>query len=136
MSLAAIVPRDIVDRKPKHGQACNRCGACCIASLCPLAQHVFQRGVPGPCPALSFDDSKQAICGLVAEPMKHARLVALRAGVQPASEAAALLIGSGTGCDARINGEPHDEAFYNSLLEWDRRTKSQTRRAKKIWSVS
>lgn len=128
------VPRSMVERKPPHGSPCNRCGACCYATLCPLGQKVFRRAI-GPCPALLYDGTESA-CGLVVEPAKYYLLAVLRAGSsEAASAAAALLVGSGTGCDARINGEPKNEQFYRDLRVWDRRNSAAVRETRKIWGV-
>jgi hypothetical protein len=45
------------------------------------------------------------------------------------------MIASGLGCDARINGEPPDEAFYARGREWDRKTSKATKQAKKTWGM-
>jgi hypothetical protein len=130
---AFVAPRGLLEKKPAHGEPCTRCGLCCIATLCPLARTVFGER-DGPCPALSFVEGGST-CGLVAEPIKFARVVAMRSGVETASQAALHLIGSALGCDARFNGEPASEAFYEKLHEHDRRTASLTRRAEKVWGV-
>jgi hypothetical protein len=129
-----LAAKGTLDKKPPHGAPCNRCGLCCVATLCPLARHVFGREV-GPCPALLDFETGASRCGLVEEPMKHAIAVTLRSGVEATSAAARHLIGSGTGCDARFNGEPINEAFYAELREHDRRTRKETARAGKIWGV-
>lgn len=137
-----LAPSGTLDKKPPHGQPCNRCGLCCVATLCDLASHVF-RGqklpvgghVRGPCPALLYDGEGLSVCGLVADPMRFAMRVTLAHGTKAASDAAKFLIGSGTGCDARVNGEKADESFYAALVEWDRKNKGAVRTAKKIWGV-
>ncbi len=131
------IPRIAAARKPPHGTPCNRCGACCLATLCPLARKVFGREI-GPCPALIWSpENPEAACGLVVEPATKAPVaVIIRAGgAKEAGEAAALLVGSGTGCDARINGEPADRAFYDRLRIWDRKNAAAVRRARKIWGA-
>lgn len=130
---AFVAPRGTVASKPPHGQPCNRCGLCCIGSLCPLAQHVFGFEL-GPCPALSFTDAG-SVCGLVDAPARHALRKTLENGPVKMSEAAAHLIGAGTGCDARINGEPPDESFYRRLEELDHQKRAQTRVARKLWGL-
>ena len=134
MPIEVVVPRALAAKKPPHGAPCNRCGLCCIASLCPLAQHVFRKEL-GPCPALSYD-ADGSRCGLVDDPMRHARLTTMRNGVEATRTAAKHLIGSATGCDARINGEPKNEAFYAELLRWDERNERRTKAAKKIWGIA
>lgn len=133
MKFGFMAPAGTLEKKPKHGQPCNSCGLCCVATLCPLAQHLFKRE-QGPCPALSYESGK-SICGVVANPMKHAMGAALRNGIEATRSAALHLIGSGTGCDARFNGEPPDESFYEKLRQWDRRTISQTKIARRIFGV-
>ena len=128
-----LAPAGTLQKKPPHGQPCNRCGLCCVATLCPLARHVFRREL-GPCPALEYADG-QSVCGLVAHPMRHAPRVAFQAGVEAAQAAAEILIGSGTGCDARFNGETPDQDFYGRLREWDHKHRAETRRARKVWGI-
>ena len=115
-----IAPRELLAMKPKHGEPCTRCGICCIASLCPLAEHIFGKR-PGPCPALFFDD-KGSCCGLVETPGESGL-------------AAKHLIGSGNGCDCRVNGEPGNPEFYKKLEDYDRKNAAQTARAKTIWGI-
>jgi hypothetical protein len=136
MGIPVAIPRSVVERKPPHGSPCNRCGGCCMATLCPLAQKVFRFEI-GRCPALIWSpENPEASCGLVAEPAKHYPLAVLQAGGEEnAGKAAALLVGAGTGCDARINGEAPNEAFYEELRRWDRRNESAVRRARKVWGV-
>lgn len=136
MPIEVAVPRQMVERKPPHGSPCNRCGACCYASLCPLGKKVFRQEI-GPCPALLWAPGHpEAACGLVNEPQNYYPLAVLRAGgVEEARQAAALLVGSGTGCDARINGEPKNEAFYLQLRIWDRKNAAAVKAARKTWGV-
>lgn len=111
-----------LDNKPPHGAPCNRCGLCCMATLCPLAAHVFGDDRPGPCPALVKADDGFA-CGLT----KH--------GTAKGREAATVLIGAGIGCDARFNDEPPDAEFYIRLQEWDRENEARVRSAKATWGM-
>lgn len=134
MPIQVAVPRAMVSRKPPHGSPCNRCGACCYATLCPLGQKVFRREI-GPCPALGFD-GEQSTCGLVSDPARFYPLAVLRAGsIDQASSDASVLIGASTGCDARINGEPRNERFYQELRIWDRRNSARVRAARKTWGA-
>ena len=134
MKPAFIAPKGTLEKKPPHGSPCNRCGLCCVATLCPLARVVFGRSL-GPCPALSYD-ADGSRCGLVDEPMKYAMKVTMKSGVEATRSAAKQLIGSSLGCDARFNGEPIDEAFYGRLRDHDRKTASVTRKAKKVWGIA
>lgn len=121
MGIPVMAPRSLAERKPPHGSPCTRCGLCCYATLCELAERVFGAG-PGPCPALSFDKAGSR-CGLVDHSMKQHK------------EAALLLIGSGTGCDARINGEPVNDAFNKRLDKWDADHASEISAARKVWGL-
>lgn len=122
--LPRAVPHAIAARKPPHGAPCNRCGLCCIVTLCDLGRHVFHRprGGAGPCPALSFD-ADGSRCGLV------------DSGTVSGREAAKWLIGSGTGCDARINGEPVNQEFNARLERWDVENAEPVRLAKQKWGM-
>lgn len=119
--------------KPPYGSPCNGCGQCCAQAPCPLGEFVF--GVNfGKCPAL-IDRGDIARCGLVVEPEKHAPQRTALVGREELSKAAALLIGAGSGCDARAWGElPNPEfsskLFADSQLHWD-----EAVRAKRIWGV-
>jgi hypothetical protein len=132
---AFFAPKSEVAKKPPHGQPCNRCGLCCVGSLCPLGQHVFKQAL-GPCPALSYDEDGFALCGLIADPGKHALSHTIRAGGrEKASEAAKVLNGAGLGCDARINGEAPDLGFYAKLRKWDYDNRKAVLAAMKAWGV-
>ena len=132
-----IAKRGVLDKKPGHGKPCNGCGLCCIATICPAGQKVFSRApYPGPCPALVKNADQTFGCGLVADPMRYAMKQTIIHGVEKMREAALHLIGAGTGCDARFNGEPADQEFYKKLEEHDRRTQSQWREARRLWRMS
>jgi hypothetical protein len=133
MPIGFLAPKGQLEKKPPHGDPCTSCGLCCVATLCPLGRKVFGHEL-GPCPALMWDEGKSS-CGLVREPMKHARLVTMKAGVPAASAAAAHLVGAGTGCDARVNGEKPNHEFYDRLRIWDRLNAAKTRAARKLWGV-
>ena len=98
MKPAAFINRDIAQRKPPHGAACNRCGVCCLVTLCELGRAVYRRD-RGPCPSLRWS-GPVTTCGL--------------AGLGPPrlNDAARVLIRAGEGCDCRINGEPTNAAFH------------------------
>lgn len=119
--------KDALDHKPKHGQPCNGCGLCCMASLCPLGQHVFERPeLPGPCPALEFKNGKSE-CGIVS--------LMTKIGHQDMADAAMLVIGADTGCDARFNGEPPDYSFYEKLKLWDKENSTKIDAALREWGM-
>lgn len=131
-----FAPKGTLDRKPAHGQPCNRCGLCCMAVVCPVGAAVLKRE-QGPCPALDKLPDGTFACGLVAHPHLYAgaRRLMLE-GPRALSEAAAILVGSGTGCDARFNGEPADQSFYIKLEEWDRVNAGAVARAKRTWGIA
>jgi len=133
MGIEVKVTRGSAANKPPHGAPCNQCGLCCQASRCPLAQFVFKLPEIGRCPALSYDADGLSVCGLVAEPQTHAPFVVMRWGIEVVRTAARHLIGSGLGCDARINGEVPDQAFYARLREHDCRNARRTKTSLKIW---
>lgn len=143
MSMVGQVPKGMAEKKAPHGEPCTRCGACCAVTLCPLGVSVFRgnrdpwgdRGVEGPCPALSFN-AEGSVCGLVDDPMRFAMARTLNNGVEVMKEAARHLIGSNFGCDARFNGEPPNVAFYEKQREFDRRNESKTRRSAKLWGLN
>lgn len=129
-----VAPRGKLQEKPKHGQPCNHCGLCCMAVLCDLGKRVFGASTNGPCPALQTEAGKSR-CGLVAEPERFVPGRTLAHGKTPISDAARLLVGAQTGCDARFNGEPPDHAFYRQLQRWDQKYRTRTREAKKLWGI-
>lgn len=126
----AVVIERVTQRgpaKPLYGAACNGCGLCCMAELCPLGTAVFEK-LEGPCPALEHDDGRFQ-CGLVRNPTKYARpWVTQSSGSEGLAEAAAVLIGAGSGCDARLDGEPDDPAWrdhvYAAASQPDRRMRA------------
>lgn len=133
MKPAFFAPAGTLDKKPPHGQPCNSCGLCCVATLCPLGRFIFGREL-GPCPALEYVGDRSQ-CGLVVHPMKHAMTKVLEHGPTKMSTAAVVLIGSGLGCDARFNGEPADQDFYSRLREHDRKNRATANRAKATWGL-
>jgi len=99
--------------KPAYGTPCNGCGACCVTALCPLGVHVLG-AQPGPCPALE-DAGPMFGCGLVAHPERYAPVLAARHGREALQQAAAYLVGVGSGCDARLASEPENLAFKRGI---------------------
>src|SRR5579872_328640 len=98
MKSVASIPRSMVERKPKHGEACTHCGVCCAATLCQVGQRVFDRPhVPGPCPALILDVSGKSLCGVAMNP--RAFNLASPESDAELTRSALMLIGSGYGCD-------------------------------------
>lgn len=135
MTIVAV-PRELRERKAAHGEACTRCGLCCIVSLCPLATHVFQRPKdPGPCPALRLDAEKKSSCGLVVDPALYAPMLAAAHGAENLSDAARLLINSGNGCDMLTNVETPNFAYLERMNWADNRNRRLGELAQRIWNV-
>lgn len=133
MSLFASVPREMSQRKPPHGSPCNNCGGCCFATLCPLGAHVFGTKL-GPCPALVRSTTGWT-CGLTVQPERYSMRRCVLNGIEEMRRAALLLIGAGTGCDARFNGESKNEEFYKKMRIFDRVNKDAVAKARKLWGV-
>jgi hypothetical protein len=119
-------------RANRHTSPCNGCGVCCMVTLCPLGQHIFGFEL-GRCPALTKRDDATYVCGLVLDPAKYAPTRAVTKGVAALRRAALLLIGSGDGCDARLNGEPRNAPYEEALVRKCVRHAKQSRRAKRLW---
>ena len=135
MGVPVRIPREVAARKPPHGSPCNRCGLCCMVSLCELARTIFERpAFPGPCPALTMAPDGVATCGVVSTPHLFADPDHEHSD-QELREAALLVIGGGYGCDARINGEPINERFEQKLRDYDQMKKTEIEAAKKLWNV-
>ena len=132
----AMLPRGTLAKKPAHGAPCNRCGVCCLITLCDLGQHVFGHKL-GPCPALRQPPGGDAVCGLTVEPEAFAPRRAMIAGKATLRDAALVLIASGVGCDARCNGEPINHTFNKWLDDRDRQPSyaKVARRAKRVWGI-
>lgn len=122
MKALVAVPRGALSNKPPHGAPCNRCGLCCLTSLCQLAQLFFDRPeLPGPCPALVEDADGKFGCGLVQR--THG----------PLQKAALLMINADNGCDARFNNEPRNEAYTAKMNEQDQNNWLQIGLAIHLW---
>lgn len=65
----------------KYPFKCVKCGFCCLSETCPIGQKIFSINAKSRCPALFFNDSREASCKLAE------------------SEALKGIIGIGTGCD-------------------------------------
>jgi len=89
--------------KPRKGDACNGCGACCIAEPCALAREILG-ATKGRCPALETD-AERSYCGIVRRPAHY-----MFGEDAPASESGqvsalfASALGLGAGCDADDDG--------------------------------
>lgn len=122
MPIGFLAPKGMLDKKPPHGSPCTRCGLCCIATLCALGRHIFHQEL-GPCPALVQNEDRTFGCGLTLH------------GTRAGRDAAMLLVGAGTGCDARVNGEPINHAFNARLAEWDVQHAAEVASAKTTWGM-
>lgn len=128
--------------KPPYGAACNHCGQCCEARLCPLGAIVFQRS-DGPCPALGYvgegigyDGEARSTCGLIVNPRAYAPVLAALNGVDALSEGAKLLCGAGIGCDALADGEREPAATRDAIFAKAGATpRVYVRRAKISWGL-
>jgi hypothetical protein len=120
--------------KPPHGAPCNGCGLCCQQELCPLGSFVFDRSA-GPCPALTPQAEGRFACGLVVSPSTWAPVRTALAGVKTMSEAALYLIGSGVGCDAKLEGEAENVPFRRWLASQRDRQVSKIAAAMRAWGV-
>ena len=121
MKPAAFIPREIVQRKPRHGAACTRCGVCCLLTLCEIGRAVYGRE-HGPCPSLRWNgpESRCALTEIGTLALNHAALVLTRAG---------------QGCDCRINGEPRNEPFDAALDRHDEQHAGEIAAARKLWGL-
>jgi hypothetical protein len=118
--------------KPPHGSPCNYCGLCCLKSTCNTGQKFFGIDKKTRCPALEWNDHG-AQCGLMANPAKYAPGLVKVHGAKRMGDAARVIIGSGTGCDANYDDEPKNAAFQRRM---DLRRKTLARKidqALKMW---
>lgn len=124
--------------KPAHGQPCNNCGKCCENSLCPIAERIFGAG-PGPCPALLADIKDGVVhsaCGMIASPESFVPVLVALHGKEKLAAAAALVLGSGLGCDAReTDDEPIDPGLFLRAQEFRRRNARALDRAVAMWKL-
>src|SRR5215831_14863582 len=107
------VPRELVERKPKHGEPRNHCGLCCWSKKCDVGRALFGDDDKHPCPALGWDGNK-SYCNVLANPQGY-----IKADVAKARKAALLLLYAGQGCTMRINGEMN-APFARKLEGFDR----------------
>ena len=133
-------PKAMLDRKPKHGQPCNDCGLCCVATLCALGKRLFSRE-HGPCPALIKTDKDKYGCGVVHYTGIYAKPVFPDVKLDERSlaslkHAALMLIFAGKGCDARFNGELADQKFYQKMEAYDKRNARALAEARKLWGIN
>jgi hypothetical protein len=121
MSIAAFVPRGMLEKKPRHGEACNRCGLCCYAQLCDVAQVIHGRQ-HGPCPELKWD-ADGSRCGLIDRTDGLMR------------EDAKLLINTGAGCDMKLRDEPRNHAYTAQRDTFDRKNRERLDAARRRFNL-
>jgi hypothetical protein len=127
-------PPDPPYRKPAHGQPCNSCGRCCLASPCDLSQKFFGIGETARCPALLWTYAGSR-CGLVQEPEHFAPIRTRKYGAQRMKEAAKRILGSGWGCGMRWQDEPANEAFLVTQAHNRRRLHKLRLLDQRLWGI-
>jgi len=136
MKPAALVPREAMARKPRHGDPCNRCGVCCMATVCQLGQHVFKREYhEGPCPGLKPDGDGEYACDVVRNPQAYAQGLSPSVKVHALRMAARKIIYADDGCDARFNGEWVNKRYHWECSIRDAKNKSKRDKALKLWGI-
>jgi hypothetical protein len=111
----------MLEKKPAHGDPCNRCGLCCHAALCDVAQLIHSRRL-GPCPELQWD-ADGSRCGLIERSEGDAR------------EDAKLLINAGNGCDMILRGEQRNHRYTEQRNAFDRKNRKRLDAARKRWGL-
>ena len=111
MPIVAPVPRFMIERKPRHGAACNSCGACCYSVLCDLAKAIHG-DQPGPCPELMMTDEGSPR-GVVDRSPGDMR------------EAALPLIKAGNGCDMKLTAEARNIDYTHRMNTRDRKNRDR-----------
>lgn len=98
--------------KPAFGSPCNGCGVCCIAVQCPLSTAIF--GDAELCPALEAEGDGFA-CGLIRNPSHYLHDLPKWSG-SSMSEAFAVMLGAGTGCDGQGEDEQVSAATRQRMM--------------------
>ena len=125
-----------LQRKPAHGSPCNRCGLCCMISICELGRHLFKReAMPGPCPALVRDDTGLYACSVARDPQRYIDkpMTAVEAGAM--QEAARQIIYADDGCDCRVNGEPVNREYRERCTVTERKNFAERQAALRLWGI-
>jgi hypothetical protein len=120
-------------KKPPHGAPCNFCGLCCLSGTCMIGQKFFGIEEATRCPALSFSDHGIASCGLMENPGKFVPELVKVHGEKRMGEAMRTIIGSGTGCDGRLEGERSNEAFERRMALRRKTLARRINAAHKMW---
>lgn len=124
-----VLLKQAVAKKPRQGEPCNGCGACCLAEVCDFGMLVMTETREGPCPAWN------AGCGLIKNPTQYAPVATAMYGAEAMSTAAAFIIGSGMGCEARFNGEPVNKDYVRRYDKRDLDTQEQWKTATAMWGI-
>ena len=104
--------------KPAYGQPCNGCGVCCIAQQCPISTALF--GEQERCPALEPAGHGFG-CGVITNTAAYVPDLPAWGG-QALSDAFAVMLGAGDGCD----GQTEDE-YVGLLARWRLRNRARER---------
>jgi len=129
-----FIPRAMLERKPRHGDPCNRCGACCAIVLCQLGKHLFKRE-QGPCPALKPDGNDEYVCDVVRNPQAYAQRLSPEIKIHALRDAALKILYADSGCDARFNGEWINEKYHAECAVRDAKDKPKRDAAVKLWGI-
>ncbi len=140
--LFVAIPKSVLAQKPAYGSPCNHCGICCKATICITGMRVMkiddrggrdQNARLGPCPA--YNDGLGG-CGLMLSPQDYDPEATRQHGAYAMSEAAKLIIGSGTGCDKLVEGERGgDDEFMDRIHARAIRLRRQLDAARKRWGL-
>src|SRR5688572_761579 len=111
---------------PGHGNPCNGCGLCCLASLCMVASAVFSGEetvddeMQGPCPALELEGGRY-YCGFMRSPAQYRPIQSAMFGEAALSSAMKYMMGAGKGCDLELGGFPINEEHRRAADERESR---------------
>jgi hypothetical protein len=119
--------------KPAYGSPCNGCGGCCRHGICTLGSKIFSTRL-GPCPALESQADGRERCGLIENPGKYRSSVVRKHGPTIAGQSAAVLVGSGAGCDARLEDETVPEEV-RQRVRTPIASKAVIEQARRVWGV-
>ena len=132
-------PRSALEKKPPHGQPCNNCGLCCMATLCDLGRAIFPHAPRvSKCPALYRTSRDTYACGVVMHPAVFAPPEVRDAEGMTTDKlraAALIVVRAGQGCDARFNGEPRNTIFDIALDRLDAANADKIKAARELWRV-
>ncbi len=120
--------------KPPHGAPCNFCGQCCLSGTCKTGQKFFGIDKATRCPALAFSEHGIASCGLMENPQKFVPELVKVHGARRMGEAMRVIMASGTGCDARFEGEPRNEAFDRRMDLREKTLRRKINAAYRMWA--